>query len=177
VLDGLIVSEVGALGFGQLRAVFFRMDFFASFGLSFRVAGFRRELCFARFVFRVFAVFTLLLFCFGFFFVVPVFLVFGYFMRFVQRFRFILIKIRATHQRVGFRAGLRLFVLGFDQASGQRYSLFIAEGCGATADRPGRGLFRVMLRSGGQGFLSGFRGMLFCGRFPSGRIGFRFRIG
>jgi hypothetical protein len=176
VLDGFVVSQVGALGFGHLRAVFLLVSALARFGLSFRVAGFRRELCFARFVFRVFAVFTFFLFCFGFFFVVPVFLVLGCFMRFVERFRFILIKIRATDQRVGFRAGLRLFVLGFDQASGQRHSLFIAESSGATVDRPGWGLFRVMLRSGSQGFFRGFRGMRFRGRFSSGRIGFRFRI-
>jgi hypothetical protein len=116
VLDGFIVSEVGALGFGHLCAVFLLVSALARFGLRFRVAGFRGELCFARCVFRVFAVFTLFLFCLGFFFVVPVFLMLGYFMRFVEGFRFILIKFCATDERVGFRASLRLFVLGFHQA-------------------------------------------------------------
>ena len=101
------------------------------------MAGFRGELCFARFVFRVFAVFTLFLFCFGFFFVVPVFLVLGYFMCFVESFGFVLIEIRATDKRVGFGARLGLFVLGFHQAGGERYSLFFAKASGAVANRSG----------------------------------------
>ena len=177
VLDGFVVSKVGALGFGHLRAVFLLVSALNRFGLSFRVAGFRGELCFARVVFRVFAVFTLFLFCFGFFFVVPVFLVLGYFMRFVERFRFILIKVRTTDQRVGFRASLRLFVLGFDQASRERDSLFIAKACGTIANRPGWSLLRMLLRGRSQRFLRGLRGVFFRGGFPSGRIGFRFRIG
>jgi hypothetical protein len=177
VLDGLVVSKVGALGFGHLRAVFLLVSALARFGLSFRVAGFRGELCFARFVFRVFAVFTLFLFCFGFFFMVPVFLMLRNFMRFVEGFRFILIKIRATDERVGFRASLRLFVLGFHQAGGERDSLFIAKTSGAIANRPGQGLLCVLLRGGGHGFLSGLRGVLFRGGFPCRCIGFRFRIG
>jgi len=177
MFDGFVVSQVGALGFGQLRAIFRRVSFLTSFGMRFRVAGFRGELCFARFVFRVFAVFTLFLFRFGLFFVVTVFLVLGDFMCFVESFGFVFIKIRATDKRVGFSARLGLFVLGFHQAGGERYSLFFAEAGGAVANRPGWGLFRVMLRSGSQGFLSGFRGVLFRGRFSSGRIGFRFRIG
>jgi hypothetical protein len=177
MLDGLIVCEVSALGFGHLLAVFSRVLFFACFGMRFRVPGFRGELRFACFIFRVLAVFALFLFFFGFFFVVAVFLVLGNFMRFVEGFGFILVKIRATDKRVGFGARLGFFVLGFHQASGERHSLFIAEGSGAIADRPGWGLFRVMLRGGSQGFLSGFRGVLFRGRFSSGRLGFRFRIG
>jgi len=177
VFDGFVVSEVGALGFGQLLAVFCRVSFLTSFGMRFRVAGFRGELRFARFVFRVFAVFTLFLLRFGLFFVVAVFLVLGYFMRFVESFGFVFIKIRATNKRVGFGARLGLFVLGFHKASGERYSLFLAEASGAVANRPGWGLFCVMLRSCGQGFLSGFRGVFFRGRFPSGCIGFRFGIG
>jgi hypothetical protein len=177
VFDGFVVGEVGALGFGKLRAVFCRVSFLASFGMRFRVAGFRGELRFARFVFRVLAVFTLFLLRFGLFFVVTVFLVLGYFMCFVESFGFVFIKVRATDKGVGFGARLGLFVLGFHQAGGERYSLFFAKASGAVANRPGRGLFRVMLRSGSQSFLSGFRGVLFRGRFPSGRIGFRFRIG
>ena len=177
VLDGLVVSKVGALGFGHLRAVFLFVTSLARFGLSFRVAGFRGELCFARFIFRVFAVFTLFLFCFGFFFVVSVFLMLRNFMRFVEGFRFILIKIRATDKRVGFRASLRLFVLGFHQAGGERDSLFIAKASGAIANRPGRGLLCVLLRGGCHGFLSGLRGVLLRGGFPCRRVGFRFRIG
>ena len=180
VLDGFVVSKVGALGFGQLGAVFFRASFLARFGLSFCVAGFRGELGFVGFFFRIFAVFAffpLVLLLFGFFFVVAVLFVLCYFVRFVEGFRFILIKICATDERVGFRASLRLFVLGFHQAGGERDSLFIAKAGGAIANRPGWGLLRVLLRGGGQGFLSGFRGVLFRGGFPSGRIGFRFRIG
>jgi hypothetical protein len=177
VLDGFIVSEVRSLGFCHLCAIFTLVPFFDPFGMGFCVAGFRGELGFARFVFRVLTVFTSVLFFFGFFFVVAVLLVLGNFVPFVERLGFILVKVRATNERVGFRARLGLFVLGFDQASGERHSLFIAEGCGAVADRPGRCLFRVMLRSGSQSFLSGFRGVLFRGRFSGGRIGFRFRIG
>jgi hypothetical protein len=178
VFDGFVVSEVGALGFGQLRAIFLSVGFLACFALMFLMAGFRRELCFVGFVFRIFAVFaffTLILLFFGFFFVVAMFLALGNFVRFVQLLRFVFVKIRATDERVGFGARLGLFVLGFHQAGGERYSLFIAEASGAVADRPGWGLFCVMLRSGSQGFLSGFRGVLFRGRFSSGRI--RFRIG
>ena len=177
MLDGFVVSQVGAFGFGQLRAIFRRVRFLACFGMRFRVSGFRGELRFARFVFRVFAVLTRFLFFLGFFFVVRVFLVLGNFMRFVQGFGFVLIEIRATDEGVGFGARLGLFMLGFYQACGEGDRLFIAEASGAVANRPGRGLFRVLLRSGSQGFFSGFRGVLFCGRFSSGRIGFRFRIG
>jgi hypothetical protein len=176
VLDGFVVSQVGALSFGHLRVVFRIVSFLACFGMRFRVAGFPGELCFARFVFRVLAVFPLFLFLFGFF-VVPVFLVLGNFMRFVEGFGFVLVKIRAPDERVGFGARLGFFVLGFHQSSGERYSLFIAEASGAVANRPGRGLFGVLLRSGSQGFFSRFRGVLFRGGFASGRIGFRFRIG
>jgi hypothetical protein len=137
VLDGFIMSKVSALGFGHLRAVFCRVIFLASFGMRFRVAGFRGEPRFARFVFRVFAVFTSFLFILGFFFVVAVFLVLGNFMRFVEGFGFVFVKIRATDERVGFGARLGLFVLGFHQASGQRHSLFITEGWGGVAGRLG----------------------------------------
>jgi hypothetical protein len=148
MFDGFVVSEVGALGFRQLRAIFFSVSFLACFALMFLMAGFRRELCFAGFVFRIFAVFTLILLFFGFFFVVAMFLALGNFVRFVQLLRFVFVKIRATDERVGFGARLGLFVLGFHQAGGERYSLFIAEASGAVADRPGWGLFCVMLRSG-----------------------------
>ena len=153
------------------------MIFLACFGMRFRVAGFRGELRFARFVFRVLTVFTLYLFFFGLFFMVAVFLVLGNFVRFVEGLRFVFVKIRATDEGVGFGARLGLFMLGFHQACGEGDSLFIAEASGAIANRPGWSLFCVMLRSGSQGFLSGFRGVLFRGRFPSGCIGFRFRIG
>jgi len=118
VLDGLVVSKVGALGFRQLRAVFFCMRFPACFAAMFFVAGISGELFFAGFRFRIFAFFLLVLLFFGFFLVVAVFLALGDFMRFVQSLGFVLVKIRATHQRVRFRARLRFFVLGFHQASG-----------------------------------------------------------
>jgi len=180
VLDGLVVGKVCSLGFGQLRAIFFRVAFLAGFLMLFGVPGFGGQLRFVGFLFRIFAVFTrfpLVLLLFGFFFVLAMLLALGNFVRFVEGLGFILVKIRATDERVGFGARLGLFVLGFHQASGERHSLFIAEGSGAIADRPGWGLFRVMLRSGSQGFLSGFRGVLFRGGFSSGRLGFRFRIG
>ena len=131
MFDGFIVSKVGALGFGHLRAILYCVIFLACFGMRFRVAGFRGELRFARLVFRVFAVFTLFLFFLGFFLVVAVFLVLGNFVRLVEGFGFIFVKIRATDERVGLGARLGLFVLGFHQTSGERDSLFIAEGrCG-----------------------------------------------
>ena len=175
MLDGFVVSEVRAFGFGHLRAIFSLVPFPTRFGMRFRSAGFRGELRFARFVFRVLTVFTSFLFFFGFFFVVAMLFVLGNFVRFVEGFRFVLVKIRATNERVGFGARLGLFVLGFDQASGERHSFFIAKGSGAIADRSGWGLLRVMLRSSSQGFFRGFCGMLFRGGFSSGRI--RFRIG
>jgi len=131
VFDGFVVSEVGALGFSQLRAIFLSVGFLACFALMFLMAGFRGELCFVGFLFRVFAVFaffTLILLFFGFSFVVAVFLALGNFMRFVEGFGFVLVKIRATDKRVGFGARLRLFVLRLHQASGERDRLFIAEG-------------------------------------------------
>jgi hypothetical protein len=177
VFDSFVVREVRSFGFGHFLAIFSLVPFLTCLGMRFRVAGFRGELRFACFVFRVFAVFTSFLLFFGFFFVVAVLFVLGNFVRFVEGFGFVLVKIRTTNERVGLGARLGLFVLGFDQASGERDSLLIAEGCGAIADRPGWGLLRVMLRSGGQGFFRGFRGMLFRGRFSSGRIRFRFRVG
>jgi len=180
VFDGFVVSEVGALGLSQLCAIFLSADFLACFAPMFLMAGFCGELRFVGFVLRIFAVFaffTLILLFFGFFFVVAMFLALGNFVRFVEGLRFVFVKIRAPDEGVGFGARLGLFVLGFHQAGGERYSLFIAEASGAVANRPGWGLFRVMLRGGSRGFLSGFRGVLFRGRFPSGRICFRFRIG
>jgi hypothetical protein len=53
------------------------------------------------------------LFRFGLFFVVPVLFVLGNFMRFVEGFGFVFVKIRATDKSVGFGARLSLFVLGF----------------------------------------------------------------
>jgi hypothetical protein len=38
VFDGFVVGQVSALGFGQLRAVFWRVRFLACFGMRFRVA-------------------------------------------------------------------------------------------------------------------------------------------
>jgi hypothetical protein len=128
VLDGFIVCEVCALGFGHLLAVFCRVVFFACFAMMFRGAGFRGKLCFVSFLFRVLAVFTLFLFFFGFFFVVTVFLALCNFVRFVEGFGFVLIEIRATDESVGFGARLSFFVLGFDKARGERDCLFIAEG-------------------------------------------------
>ena len=177
MFDGFVVGQVSALGFGQLRAVFCRVRFLTCFGMRFRVTGFRGELRFVRFLFRVFAVFTSFLLFFGFFVVVPVFLVLGDFVRFMEGFGFVLVKIRATHERVGFGARLGFFVLGFDQAGGERDSLLVAEAGSAVANRSGWSLFCVLLRSRSQSFLSGFRGVLFRGRFSSGCIGFRFRIG
>ena len=180
VFDGFVVSEVGALGLSQLCAIFLSADFLACFAPMFLMAGFCGELRFVGFVLRIFAVFaffTLILLFFGFFFVVAMFLALGNFVRFVEGLRFVFVKIRAPDERVGFGARLGLFVLGFHKASGERYSLFLAEASGAVANRPGWGLFCVMLRSCGQGFLSGFRGVFFRGRFPSGCIGFRFGIG
>src|SRR5260221_13983675 len=99
------------------------------------------------FLFRIFAVLTrfpLVLLLFGFFSVWAMLLALGNFVRFVEGLGFILVKIRATDQRVGFRARLRLFVLGFHQSSGERDRLFIAEGRSAVARRFGRSFFRVM---------------------------------
>jgi hypothetical protein len=147
VLDGFVVREVGALGFGHLLAIFCWVIFLACFRMMFRVAGFRGKLRFARF--RVLAVFTLFLFFFGFFFVVAVLLALSNFMRFVEGFGFVLVKIRATDESVGFGARLSFFVLGFDKASGERDGFFIAEGRSGIASRLGWRFFREMdLRSG-----------------------------
>jgi hypothetical protein len=92
------------------------------------------------FLFRIFAVFTrfsLVLLLFGFFFVLAMLLALGNFVRFVQGLGFILIKIRPTDQRVGFRARLRLFVLGFDQSRGERDRFFITQARGGAARRFG----------------------------------------
>ena len=174
MLDGFVVSEVGAFSFGHLRAVFFRVLFLAGFLVLFGVAGFGGQLRFLGFFFRIFAVFAffpLVLLLFGFFFVMAVLLALGDFVRFMEGLGFILVKIRATDQRVGFRASLRLFVLGFHQASRERDRLFIAEGRSRVACRFGRALFRVM------NFHSGFRCVFFRCGFRGNRFGFRSRIG
>src|SRR6266481_7793743 len=105
--------------------------------MMFRVPGFRGELRFARFIFRVLAVFTLFLFFFGFFFVVTVFLALCNFVRFVESFGFVLVKIRATDESVSLGARLSFFVLGFDKPSGERDCLFIAEGGSGIPSRLG----------------------------------------
>jgi len=130
MLDSFVMRKVGALGFGQLRAIFRGVIFLASFLMVFRMTGFSCELGLVRFLFRVFTVlacFTLILLFFGFFLAMAVFLVLGNFMRFVEGFGFILVKIRSTDQRVGFGARLGLFVFRFHQSSGQRDCFFIAE--------------------------------------------------
>jgi len=140
MFDGFVMSEVGALGFGHLRAIFFRVGFLACFAMLFLVAGFRGELRFAGFLFRVFTVFAffaLILLFFGFFFVLAVFLVLGNFVCFVERFGFVLVKIGPTDESVGFGARLGFFVLGFHQASGEGDGLFIAEGWSGVASRFG----------------------------------------
>ena len=137
VLDSFIVSQIGALSFGHLLAVFYRVVFFAGFGMRFRMSGFRGELRFARLVFRVLPVFTRFLFFFGLFFVVAVLLALVDLVRFVKGFGFVFVKIRATDERVGFGARLSLFVLGFHQASGERHCLFVTEGRGGVASRFG----------------------------------------
>src|SRR5258707_3580603 len=104
--------------------------------MMFGLAGFRGKLRFVDFLFRVLAVFTLFLFFLGFF-VVAVFLALCNFMRFVECFGFVLVKIRATDKGVGFGARLSLFMLGFHQASGERDRLFIAEGRSGIASRLG----------------------------------------
>jgi hypothetical protein len=96
VLDGFVVSEVRAFGFGHFLAIFSLVPLLTCFGMRFRVAGFRGELRFARFVFRVLAVFPSFLFFFGFFFVVAVLFALGSFVRFVEGLGLILIKIRST---------------------------------------------------------------------------------
>src|ERR1700741_4952264 len=105
--------------------------------MMFGVAGFRGKLRFVDFLFRALAVFTLFLFFLGFFFVVTVFLAFGNFVRFVEGLGFVLVKILATDESVGFGARLSFFVLGFHQASGERDCLFIAEGRSGIASRLG----------------------------------------
>jgi hypothetical protein len=140
MLDGFVVGKVGTLGFSQFRAIFRRVAFLAGFLVLFGVAGFGGQLRFVGFLFRIFAVFAffpLVLLFFGFFLVVAMLLALGNFMRFVEGFRFILVKIRATDQRVGLSACLRLFVLGFHQASGERDRLLIAEGRSGVACRLG----------------------------------------
>ena len=105
--------------------------------MMFGLAGFRGKLRFVDFLFRVLAVFTLFLFFFGFFFVVTVFFALCNFVRFVEGFGFVLVKIRATDKGVGFGARLSLFMLGFHQASGERDCLFIAEGRSGIVSRLG----------------------------------------
>src|SRR5260370_42143040 len=104
--------------------------------MMFGLDAFRGKLRFVDFLFRVLAVFTLFLF-FGFFFVVAVFLALCNFVRFVEGFGFVLVKIRATDKGVGFGARLSLFMLGFDKARGERDCLFIAEGRSGIASRLG----------------------------------------
>ena len=128
VFDGLVVSEVGALGFGHLRAVFFRVRSLACFTVMLFVPGIGGELFFARLRFSFFPFFLLVLLFLGFFFAVAVFFALGYFVRFVESLGFVLVKIRATDKRVGFSARLSLFVLGFHKPGGERNRLFIAEG-------------------------------------------------
>jgi len=111
--------------------------FLACFGMMFGLAGFRGKLRFVDFLFRVLVVFTLFLFFFGFFFVVTVFLALCNFVRFVEGFGFVLVKIRATDESVGFGARLSFFVLGFDKARGERDRLFIAEGRSGIVSRLG----------------------------------------
>jgi hypothetical protein len=169
VFDGFVVREVGALGFGQFRAIFPRVIFLARFLMMFRVAGFRGKLRFMGFVFRVLAIFALFLLFFGFFLVVvAVLFTLINLVRFVEGFSFILVKIRATDERVGFGARLRLLVLRFHQASRERDRFFIAEGRSRVASRLGCGFFRAV------NFRGGFRNVLF--RFRRNRFGFRFRI-
>ena len=79
--------------------------------------------------------FALILFFFGFFFRVAVFLALRNFVRLMESIGFILVKIRASNERVRFGARLRLFVLGFHQACRQRDGLFIAECLGCVAAR------------------------------------------
>lgn len=176
VLDGFVVSEVGAFGFGQLRAVFRVGPCFAALLMSFRVSGFGGELPLAGlgFCFRVFAIlacFTLILLFFGLF-VVAVLRVFGNFVRFMEGFRFIFVEFSAANEGIGFGARLGLFVLGFDETRGERNRLFIAEARGAVANRFGWSFFRVVVRNGGRSFLSGFRA-----GFRSTCFSFRFLIG
>jgi hypothetical protein len=98
VFDSFVVRKVGALGFGHLRAVFFRVGFPACFAVMFFVAGIGGELFFVPLRFGFFAFFLLVLLLFGFCFVVAVLLVLSDFMRFVEGLGFVLVKIRATRQ-------------------------------------------------------------------------------
>jgi hypothetical protein len=175
VLNGFIVSEVGAFSFGQFHPAFPCVLFFAGFLMRFGMAGFSRELCLARFSFRVLAVFAffpLVLLLFGFFLVVAVLLAFGNFMRLVESLSFVFVKIRSTNKRVGFGARLRFFVLGFYQAGRERDRLFIAQCWSYVARRFGRSFGCVLNFPGRIHYCMFFR----CG-FSPGRLGLRFRIG
>src|SRR5689334_5667094 len=112
--------------------------------MMFLMAGFRCELCFVRFLFRVFTVFPFFALFLRFFFVMAVLLALRDFVRFVEGFGLILIKIRAADERVGFSARLGFLVLGFHQPSRKRDRLFIAESGGSVAGRFGRSFFGLM---------------------------------
>src|SRR5262252_1875531 len=90
----------------------------------------------------------------------------------MQRIGLVVVELGAAHQRVGFRASLRLFVLRFDQPRRKRNCFVFAEACCFVTHFARKSFFFVMCKH-----LDAFFGVLFGHGFAGARFSFRFLVG